>query len=223
MAMVMHSWDIEKFRANLEYRIDALREESGMKRFSFPIGLFFVIDEANGGDATAVELERRFHLLDIESKNFIDFHYLGWNDLMEFELSAFEDFRNFLRKNGLTEFGGNADLILIDLEVDNDQASLRFDRAIRVDLSERAVREGQSLGRFLQNIVSAAERLYPDYLKQTGSSAVYEISDSLGIAYAQKSFLQWVLKKWGGIVGATGLKDLALQRLGPSIFLEDLR
>jgi hypothetical protein len=136
MAMAIFSWDIEGFKTKLENRIYAIREESGMKRFSFPIGLFFVIDEANGGDATAVELERRFHLLDTESKNFIDFYYLGWNNLGEFELSAFEDFRNFLKKQGITEFGGNVNLILIDLEVDYDQANLRFDRAIRIDLSE---------------------------------------------------------------------------------------
>jgi hypothetical protein len=47
-------------------------------RFVMPVGLLFVIDEANGGDITAETLVKRFRLLHAESANIIDFYFLGW-------------------------------------------------------------------------------------------------------------------------------------------------
>ena len=222
MEMARNSLDIADFKDSLQNRIITIKNESGLKQFSFPVGLFFVIDEENGGDATAVQLVRRFHLLDRESKNFIDFYYLGWDDDDGFELDAFEDFRNFLKHRGISMFGGNADLILVDLDVDHDHTTLRFDRAIMIDLSERVSRENQSLGKFLQDLVAAAEKLDRITPYKAESGAVYAISDTLGIAYAKTSFIRQVLEKWGSIIGAAGLKDLAVQKIGPQIALEEL-
>jgi hypothetical protein len=51
---------------------------AGVKSFVMQVGLFLLIDEENGGDATARELCKRFHLLNSESQNVIDFYFLLW-------------------------------------------------------------------------------------------------------------------------------------------------
>src|SRR4051794_7914201 len=89
--------------------------------FVMPCGLLLVIDKDNGGDITAEELVKRFHLLDQESRDIIDFYFLGWKwvgswrrEGIRFDLAAFESCRKTLRDAGVDHFGGNADLILVD-------------------------------------------------------------------------------------------------------------
>jgi len=115
--------------------------ESGQRNFVLPVGLCSVIDKENGGDTTAEELVGRFNLLDFESRNVIDFYFLGWSKSPEpskdirFDLTAFEDFQLRLRDFGIPIFGGNADLILVDAEYSAEKVTLNFPEAIRIDLS----------------------------------------------------------------------------------------
>ena len=223
---------------------EQMMEETGSKAHDFvmPIGLFLVIDKKNGGGITGNELIRRFHLLDLESKNAIDFYFLGWrwrNEIdhskgIRFDLHSFEECRNALRDIGVkTPFGGSADLILVDLRYryrngprDADglpayygytELDLNFPEAIQINLAtSRDKGEIPPLGDFLQSIIEVAESLHE---RGDNQSPVYSISDKLGIATAKRSFLDFILKKWGGIIGADKLAPLAVRNLGPAAYI----
>ena len=49
----------------------------------------------------------------------------------------------------------------------------------------------------------------------------FQLVTDLGLAVAKSSILDFVLEKWGKIIGAKKLKQLAIQNLGPSIALQD--
>src|SRR6266545_5408776 len=70
------------FIETLSGRLHALAQERAENKknsdFVMPIGIFLVLDKRNGGDVTAEELVRRFHLLHVESHKAIDFYFLGW-------------------------------------------------------------------------------------------------------------------------------------------------
>lgn len=194
------------------------------------------------GGITGNELIRRFHLLDLESKNAIDFYFLGWrwrNEIdhskgIRFDLHSFEECRNALRDIGVkTPFGGSADLILVDLRYryrngprDADglpayygytELDLNFPEAIQINLAtSRDKGEIPPLGDFLQSIIEVAESLHE---RGDNQSPVYSISDKLGIATAKRSFLDFILKKWGGIIGADKLAPLAVRNLGPAAYI----
>src|SRR5712692_5387445 len=71
---------LSEFKQRLHLQMKELASESGESRFLMPVGLFPVIDKDNGGDTAAEELIRRFKLLDFESKNIVDFYFLGWRE-----------------------------------------------------------------------------------------------------------------------------------------------
>lgn len=230
---VYPAYNLEEFKSRLTARLKALQAEAGHTGVVLPVGLFLVIDEDNGGDATAQELVKRFHLLDQESREVIDFYFLGWvgpnqpvspgqiSPDLHFDLNAFERCRRALQNAGVQEFGGNADLLLVDAQGEGDDVTLDFSGAIRVDLS-RAAAEGKfaSLGQFLQTVVDAAESLKKGPEAQ---SPVYAISDKLGLAIAKESLLDWFLKKWGEAFGADRLASVAVRNLGPDTPLAALR
>ncbi len=88
---------LSEFKHRLHLQMKELASESGESSFLMPVGLFPVIDKGNGGDTAAEELVRRFKLLDFESKNIVDFYFLGWRGIISgdirFELDTFEDYR----------------------------------------------------------------------------------------------------------------------------------
>ena len=213
-----------EFREMLLLRMKQLSTENGEQRLSLPVGLFLVIDKNNGGDATAEELTKRFGLLDSESRNVIDFYFLGWRKSwgdgnIDFNLSEFDNCRQALKRAGVTKFGGNADLILVDAVYEGAEVILRFDEAIRVDLSASAHDDDfPTLGAFLESIIDAAEQVKN---KALTSGLTYAISDQLGLAIATTSVLDFFFETWGKIIGAKKLQKVAVRNLGPKVKLDD--
>jgi hypothetical protein len=218
-----------EFKERVLHRLETLSTESGGDTLVMPVGLFLLVDEANGGDATAQELAARFNLLDAESRNVIDFYFLGWHKCPRekgicFSLEAFSEFRAALREAGVGRFGGNADLVLVDAALAPGGVSLDFSSAIRVDLSAGAAREDfPTLGGFLQGIVAAADELRAGAASAAGAeSPVFTISDKLGLAMAKESLLDAFLDKLGAIIGAKKLAAVAVRDLGPKLSLDEL-
>lgn len=227
--------NIVDFRRTLGNRLAGLYMErymgTGVKNFVMPVGLFLVIDEENGGDATARELCKRFHLLDSESQDVVDFYFLGWQWLkpwdrragIRFDLTSFESCRRSLKAAGIDRFGGNADLILVDAHFGVRGSSLNFQKAIHVNLSSSAA-EGEipPLGEFLQSIIEAAARVRQSAADLESVGAVFSMSDRLGLATAKKSILNYFFRKWGEVIGAKRLQAVAVRNIGPRVKLRDL-
>ncbi|HEX9945489.1 MAG TPA: hypothetical protein VGG03_26040 [Thermoanaerobaculia bacterium] len=205
--------------------------------FVMPIGLLLVVDQANGGDVTADELVRRFHLLHAESDKAIDFYFLGWqwrdnadrSKGIMFDLESFRKCRSALKKIGVKTFGGSADLILVDVRYRYRAATqdpegrstpygyseqdFNFPEAVQINLAtSREKKQIPPVGDFLQSIIAVAEDLRNE---GNSSNPVFSISDRLGIATARHSFLDYILKKWGAIIGADKLEILAIRKLAP--------
>lgn len=219
----------------------------GQSHFVVPVGLVMVLDEANGGDAVAQELVRRFHLLNQESGNIIDFYFLGWEWVdywdrskgIRFNLSAFDSCRAALKRAGVKSFGGNADLILVDAHhwftpwtlprdvetpsnVGPTGVTLDFSNAIHINLSSRRADGGiPLLGELLQAIIEAADAIRST-ATQTSGGITFAISDRLGVATAKRSFLTFVLEKFGAAIGATKMANFAIRNLGPAVRVESL-
>jgi hypothetical protein len=238
------------FQSMLMKRIDrlfqeqlekGLNDENGLLRnFSMPCGIFLVIDEDNGGDSTAKEIIKRFNLLHEESGNVIDFYLLGWkwtekgnrSKGITFDLKSFNSCRNILKEQGIRSFGGNADLILVDVHrhfrqlkgyepgVGGLEYILDFQNAIHINLSSRTkAKDIPDIGEFLQSIVAAAEEVKSDVKSRKTKRVIYSISDKLGLAIAKRSILDFFYKKWGGIFGAKKLDVVAIRNIGPKVSL----
>jgi len=212
---------VAQFKACLVENMRRLAAEKSEVEFAVPVALVMVIDKAHGGDETAETLIRRFALLDSESRQGIDFFFLGWRQdatgTLNFELAAFTEFRESLRKVGVTRFGGNADLFLLDAWWRNKRVELDFGKAIYIDLAAAKAKQTiVSAGAFLQDLIGAADAVQ---LALGVKSPVFSISDRLGLAYAKESLLDFILTKWGEIIGAKKIADLAVQRIGPTVDL----
>jgi hypothetical protein len=223
--------DVNEFCETVRQRLRSLAQESELP-IVLPLGLFLVIDEANGDSETARELVKRIFLLDQESKNIIDFYYLGWSlkksdpdpgsaDRAQFSLKSFAEFRQTLSLAGIRDFGGNADLILVDAELGPSDFVLRFDQAIRVDLAA-GIKSGRlpPLGGFIQTLVRVAEEVRAS---ASTSSPVWRISDRLRLVYARQSILDTLFEKWGRWIGAGGLQAFAVRHLAPALGGLDLQ
>lgn len=217
----------------------------GQSHFVMPIALLMVLDEANGGDVTAQELVRRFDLLHRESGNVIDFYFMGWDWISDgdrtkgirFNVDKFENCRKSLKRIGVTAFGGNADLILVDahhwytpgispIDVDAPRnmgpygVTLDFSEAIHINLASRR-EDLPPLGELLQNIIDTAE-LVRLAATEDDPRVTFRISDRLGIATAKRSFLSFILEKFGAVIGANKLEALAVRNIGPVVGLHEL-
>jgi hypothetical protein len=212
--------------------------------FVMPIGLLLVVDDNNGGDVTAQELIKRFHLLDSESADIIDFYFMGWHWIypgdrskgIRFDLSTFRECREALKKVGIKAFGGNADLILVDAcywcpkrgfrspdTFRSGEISLDFSQAIHINLTSRLKdADIPPVGELLQTIIDAAESVRTAHGQLSCDGNVFAISDRLGLASAKRSFLTFVLEKFGAIIGARKLEALTVRNLGPVVGLEQL-
>lgn len=221
-----------EFVKRLLLRVTELAEEFDQDTFVVPVALVLVLDAEHGGNITAQELMKRIHLLDLESRNFIDFYFLGWeesdNDLT-FSIKEFVSFVEMLTPHGIV-FGGDADLVLLDAVFTQESASLilDFSKAIHLNLAALISEDKfPTLGKLLQDIVFAAKELRTTYAESTGStvSPVAAISDALGLAIAKESFGEWFLEKLGKIIGASRLNAVATRNLGRpvSIYEFDVR
>jgi hypothetical protein len=221
---------LSHFKHRLVDRVRTLAVEFGANDFVFPIVLVLAIDEQYGGDSTAKELVRRFPLLEFESHNALDFYFLGWqlrNPLdpskgIEFDLPAFEDCREALRRVGIATFGGNADIVVLDARYEQPNVFLDFTQALHINLSDAVKNNSvENLGSFLQGMIDTANSLRNADIQ--GSDALtFRLSDKLGLAVARKSILAFILEKWGALIGAKKLQILATRRLGPRVNLVDL-
>jgi hypothetical protein len=222
------------FQQRLYFRMEELyaeqRHKLGESRFVMPVGLFLLVDKTNGGDVTAQEICDRFHLLNRESHNIIDFYFLGWQWIdsslrskgIRFNLESFESCRNSLKQAGIDKFGGNADLILVDAHYYRQDVTLKFRQAIYLNLSGSVANATiPSVGEFLQSLIRATEDVRRTRADAGTKGFVFSISDKLGLATAKKSILQFIFKKWGEIIGAKTLEALAVRRVGPDIRLSD--
>jgi len=218
-----------RFLAELRATMSDLLQEQDRSSLIVPVGLFLVISAEHGGDATAQELVKRMFILDRESKSTINFYYLGWNidqrwidradpEGLHFDLDGFSACRDILKRADVRDFGGNADLILVDVECVATKINLRFDAAIRVDLNSLIKSsDSQSLGGFLQALIKASEDLLSEHKGSYGERPTWEISERLGLAVSWQSFLDRILDKLGGFFGAKTLQHLAVRAIGPSI------
>jgi hypothetical protein len=210
------STSLSQFRRIVHERLRQAAHQTGRDDVVVPVGLLLLIDHANGGDATADELARRFHLLDNESCDIIDFHFAGWRRAgksIEFSLEAFSQFHTALRNAGVQRFGGNADLILVDASWNGGEVALAFDEAIHVDLADAVRRQRfPALGAFLQTLIDTASSVRADV--GSADSPVDAISDRLGVTLGGRSALAYFLEKWGAIIGAGALATLAVKRVG---------
>jgi hypothetical protein len=213
--------------ARIITKLDDLYEEGGRDPIRIVAGLFLVLDHKNGGDSTSEELIRRFRMLDLTSENIIDFYYLGWSEYsgglydpkqeLEFCLPDFQACRRTLKKDyGVSDFGGYADLILVDAERDTSgnypRYFLHFEEAIRIDLA-KSIKSGDipSLAEFLESLIKAADEFRSE---QPTCGGAYYVSDKLGLMYAKQSLLTSIFDKWGKFIGANTLKHLVVRNLG---------
>jgi hypothetical protein len=208
--------------STLRRRLGILQRELGAGTGFSPLGLLLVIDETHGGDSTAQELVKRFHLIDKESGNIIDFYYLGWTEVngsLVFDLNLFEAWRDELKRAGVRRFGGNADLLLVDVEVTPQEYYLHFEGAVSIDLSKRVkVGDFPTLGEFFQALISAAEEVR-NSRRRTRTRPVFRISDELGVLFGKESIIDFVLNKFGSFIGAKRLSTIAVRNLGPKVAL----
>jgi len=211
----------------------SLRSHASSSKFSkpvIPVGLFLLIDEKNGGDTTAEELRRRFNLLDFQSANVIDFYFLGWNrargDGIAFNMNAFNRFKTLLKSFGICDFGGYADLILVDAFVDSIEPlsyTLKFSSAVHIDISrEISMGHYPSLGWFLESIIKAAEEAEKSLSGNDAYGVVHSISDQVGLVVAKESILNFFLETMGYIIGASKIQGLAVKYLGPNLTDKEL-
>lgn len=222
--------EVSIFKQRLLHRLKELAAESKQSEFLMPIGLVLAIDKENGGNVTAQELVSRFGLIDFESRNVIDFYFLGWRSSdsddphkISFDLASFNEFRVALREAGVSKFGGNADLILVDAQYASGHVSLHFEEAVRIDLaSSYEEKDFPTLGAFLQSLVDAAQQVKDDKAIQESGGAVFSISDKLGLAIARKSILSFFLEKFGKVIGGNKLASVAVRNLGPTLSLRKL-
>jgi hypothetical protein len=205
----------------------ALRAEFNEDTFSMPVGLFLVVDDKNGGNSVAQEIRRRFGLLDFESRKFIDFYFLGWSPSsgqeigIEFDLPAFEECRAALRDAGVSQFGGNADLVLLDAQLSEDRVWLDFTSAMHIDIAGAVDRKDfLNAGAFLQAIMNASEEIRRNHPLLTGT--VFDLSDRIGLAIAKHSLLEYILERWAKAIGGSKLASVTTKKLGPRLRLGDL-
>lgn len=215
---------VADFQARVADNLIRLAAETGQQEFAVPVAIFLVVDEKNGGDQTAQEIVKRFGLLDVESRNVIDFFFLGWNKqpdgALAFSLEAFSECREALRNAGVTGFGGNADLYVLDAWYRQDKVDLDFTRAIHLDMAEAAAKGTiERVGSFLQGLMAAAEGVRS---AGTAPGVVFQISDRLGLASAKQSLLDYLLGKWGELIGAKKLAQIAIRPVGRVVDLSRL-
>ncbi|SRR6266851_8185856 len=218
---------IQDFKQRILDNLLRLHDETGAQDLAFPVGVFLALDRKNGGDETGEEIARRFNFVDSESRDVIDFYLLGWHQPRStetqpvFDLASFQSCRDALKKAGVEGFGGYADFLFFDAWLRDGRAVLDFENALHVDLAESlASKRIPNVGGFVQHLIDAANEVRKE--ANTDFSAVLRVSDKVGLATAKQSALNFVLRKWGAIIGASALLPLATRRIGPAVDLAEI-
>lgn len=207
------------FKKRIIERANELILETHNSSFAMPIGIILVIDNENGGGSIATEIQKRFRYLDLRTKSHIDFYFPGWaldeSENHKFDLNSFVAYLDALKTLwGITEFGGYADLFFLNLKCSSGEIFLDFSDYMHVDLS-RFIKEGDivTLGLLFEKIIQAAEDIGINSNRPT-----FEMSDKLGLSVVKESVVASFFKKFGELIGASSLRQLAVHNIeGPKI------
>lgn len=213
---------VEEFKRTLTYRLSSLLEAERLGSIVMPIGICLVLSEADGGNAVASEMIKRFHVLNNDSKTSIDFYYLGWSvtdpgNRLEFSSWDYSNAKEFLRSGGVIARSSNADLILVDAYLAPGRpAQLRFESAINIDLTQLLDSEGSkfTLGSFLSLLIEEAGEV------RGFDNPTSRLSNRLGLAVAKAGLLTSLWHKLGAAIGAEQLSHLAIRGGGITLALE---
>src|SRR5262245_56122017 len=146
-----------------------------------------------------------------KSRDVIDFYLAGWQAAdsgdpkkgLAFDVEAFASIREALREAGMGNFGGYADLVLLDAQFVDGRVQLDLTKAIYVDLSDALkTKKIASVGAFIEALIEAAHRFRDSAPKDPDLSQTLWISDQLALAIAKKSIWKYILDKWGKVFGA---------------------
>jgi hypothetical protein len=220
---------VQLLKLRLLGRMQALARETGEAGFVLPVALCLLADQAHGGELTAQELAKHFKLSDFESRNLVDFYFLGWSVAgakdgarePQFDDRSYQGFRQALRAAGVRDSGGNADLILVDACYLAGTVRLNFSAAIRLDLAAaRRQKQFASVAGVLQSMLDAIAGLRSRGRADFGAD--FRLSDALGLAVAKQSLVDWLFAGWGAFLGARNVADLTVRDLGPDLRLMDL-
>ncbi|WP_420124906.1 hypothetical protein [Longimicrobium sp.] len=215
-----------ELRCELSMRLRSLQNTRGSTdSVTIPIGICLVLASEHGGNTVASELIQRFHLLNLESGDAIDFYYLGWrvetdgkgDQHLQFSLPDYVAAKQLLQSTGVRGFSGNADLILVDASVAPDKpVELKLESAIQIDLTRLIAAEGAvlTLGSFFDMLMESARNSPPT------STTVHSLSDRLGMEMGKTAILNVVWKKIGGLIGAERLSQLATRGVGRRLVLD---
>jgi hypothetical protein len=211
----------ESFLADIARKLHVIARKSGASDSWFTaVGLFLVIAEHHGGDASAVDAVQRLHQLRSESISAIDFHCPGWisdhgdQGALKFDLEEFTRWRQLFMEFGLKEFGGVADLILVDAEHADNRFWLNFDQAVRINLTRATGSDGfPTLEAFYKHLMHLAQRL-AEVVNRADKTASICFSSQLALAYAGKSFVGFILKQLAGQIGADALAKMSAMGIG---------
>jgi hypothetical protein len=214
---------IDDFKRILIARLSELRRrrEQVDGLTVMPIALCLAIPEKFGGNKDAVEMINRFGLIDMLSGTAIDFYYFGWSVIgidgsdMNFDRLAFKNCWDWLFKEGVEDFGGNADLIIVDATLSSqDTISLNFREAIRIDLALALKRSRiDTLGAFLDSLMKAAIKVSEsEHLEQR---PVFRISDMMALTSLWESVFKKALDK----LGIAAIETVVTRDVGPVVDL----
>jgi hypothetical protein len=217
------SGDINDFRQRVLDNALRLQTETGLDELTFPVAILLVLDRANGGNDLGEELVRRFNLIDMESRDIIDFFFFGWGRRstnstdLTFDLVEFNACHEALKRVGVRGFGGYADLLLFDVWLRNSRVILDFEHALHIDLVEAvAARRITNVGSFIGGLLQAVQDIRNE--DHTLSTTTI-VSIRLGLATARRSLIDYLLERWGKIVGAASLVALTPRRIAPEVDL----
>ena len=119
-----------------------------------------------------------------------------------------------MRSVGVREFGGYADLILFDAWLRGEKVELDFTRAMHIDLAEAIAKQRiLNIGGFLQSLIDTVD-LVREHVGKDASNVVERISDKLGLAVGKASLTEYLIEKWGRVIGAPKLLALATGHIG---------
>jgi hypothetical protein len=207
------------FYESVRFRLHCLQKEAGACDWVMPVGIVLVLPNEHGGSTISDEIVKRFQLLDKTSRDYIDFHYLGWDDFrrtgnqdwqLTFDLDAFVEAKAELAKIGI-QFGGYADLLVLDASIDaKGVCKLHFGKCLHMDIA-RAMHDKaiSGVGDFMEWLIYLAGAL-----PQGIASPTFYFSDHVGAIYARESLLDFILNKWGAFFGAQKLKYMSVKNYG---------
>ena len=93
---------------------------------------------------------------------------------------------------------------------------------MHIDLAEAIAKQRiLNIGGFLQSLIDTVD-LVREHVGKDASNVVERISDKLGLAVGKASLTEYLIEKWGRVIGAPKLLALATGHIGPVVPLSAL-